>query len=154
MLKVVLEVYEWLYLAGFQFGDKTKIGLAYSLVDEEIQEMKDGSKNQNHEEVKDGFSDTTFCLLNACYFEGIKAEDVAKKFDKVVLSNYSKFCKTREEAVASAEAYCKGKHFTKPNEFIEAKIQSTGNEIYPYVVIRTKDSKILKSLNYRSPNKF
>ena len=128
--------------------------LAYSLIDEEIQEMKDGSNNKDREEIKDGLSDTIFCLGNACYFEGIKLEDLADKFNKVVKSNYSKFPLTREEAVLSTEAYIKGEHFTKKGQLIPAKYESTGNSQYPFVIKHAVSGKLLKSINYLDPDKF
>lgn len=154
MIKVIEEIYEWLHIAGFQFGDKSKLELGISLVNEEVQEMKDALTNNDAEELKDAFGDIIFVIANVCYFYGIKSEDLATKFDQIVKSNYSKFCQTREQAILSAEAYIKGTHFTKPGQRIPAKTEYTGNNHFPYVVKHLKTGKLLKGLGFKHPNEF
>ena len=151
---VVEVVYLWLHTAGFQFGDKSKLPLALSLVDEEVQEMKDAVANKDVEELCDSLGDIFFVCLNTMYFYGVKMEDVGKKFEQIVQSNYSKFCQTREEAMLSAEAYIKGQHPTKLNQEIPAKYESTGNKDYPFVIKHAVSGKLLKALSYKSPEEF
>lgn len=147
------KIYEWLLIGGHQFNNQSQLPLAVSLIKEETEEMIKGIEENNRAEILDGAIDSWWTICNALFFAGFKLEEVVEMFEKVEKSNYSKYCKTREEAIASAEAYIKGNHPNKMNQQIPAKYASTGNSEYPYVVKRL-DNKTLKSINYLDPDKF
>lgn len=146
-------IYEWLLIGGHQFNNQSQLPLAINLVKEEVGEMIKGVEENNRAEILDGAIDSWWTICNTLYFAGFKLEEVVEMFEKVEKSNYSKYCKTREEAIASAEAYIKGEHPNKKGERIPAKYESTGNLEYPYVVKRL-DNKTMKSINYLEPNQF
>jgi hypothetical protein len=154
MKEQIEKIYEWLSIGGFQFNDQSKLPLAVSLIKEETEEMLKGIEENNRGEILDGFVDSWWVFCNALYFAGFKLEEVVEMFEKIEKSNYSKFPLTREEAVASAEAYIKGEHPNKMNQPIPAKYESTGNSQYPFVIKHAKTGKLLKSINYLDPDKF
>ena len=79
--------------------------------------------------------------------------ELQKEFDKVEKSNFSKYCKTFEEAQETVNAYANGTHPNKLGEIIETYIVSTKYTEYPFVVKR-KDGKVLKSINFKDVNEF
>lgn len=153
MEEKIAKVYEFLELAQQKFNDRTKVPLAESLIREEVDEMLFGSASEDINEMIDGFVDTFWVGLNLLYFYGVGGELILKKFEQVELSNFSKYCKTLEEAQASVEAYLNAKHPNKPNEVIRARIGETNSKEFPYCILRD-DDKILKSILYRSPEEF
>jgi NTP pyrophosphatase (non-canonical NTP hydrolase) len=154
MKQITETIYEWLRIAGLKFGDVTKIPLAISLVQEEFDEMKEALEKNDREELLDSVADLEFVIHNVCYFYGLTAEEIEKKYNQVVASNYSKFCQTREEAQQAVVAYATGLHPSKPNENIATHVVETGNAEYPFVVKNLNSGKLLKSLSYLEPNKF
>jgi len=153
MKQITEQIYQWLQIAGLKFGDVTKIPLAISLVQEEFDEMKEALEKNDREELLDSVADLEFVIHNICYFYGLTVEEIEKKYNQVVASNYSKFCKTREEGAQAVFAYAMGLHPSKPRENIATHAVETGNAEYPFVVKRI-DGKLMKGLGYLEPNKF
>jgi len=153
MKQITEQIYQWLQIAGLKFGDVTKIPLAISLVQEEFDEMKEALEKNDREELLDSIADLEFVIHNICYFYGLTVEEIEKKYNQVVASNYSKFCKTREEGAQAVFAYAMGLHPSKPRENIATHAVETGNAEYPFVVKRI-DGKLMKGLGYLEPNKF
>jgi len=153
MKQITEQIYQWLQIAGLKFGDVTKIPLAISLVQEEFDEMKEALEKNDRDELLDSIADLEFVIHNICYFYGLTVEEIEKKYNQVVASNYSKFCKTREEGAQAVFAYAMGLHPSKPRENIATHAVETGNAEYPFVVKRI-DGKLMKGLGYLEPNKF
>jgi len=153
MKQITEQIYQWLQIAGLKFGEVTKIPLAISLVQEEFDEMKEALEKNDREELLDSVADLEFVIHNICYFYGLTVEEIEKKYNQVVASNYSKFCKTREEGAQAVFAYAMGLHPSKPRENIATHAVETGNAEYPFVVKRI-DGKLMKGLGYLEPNKF
>ena len=153
MKQITEQIYQWLQIAGLKFGDVTKIPLAISLVQEEFDEMKEALEKNDRDELLDSVADLEFVIHNICYFYGLTVEEIEKKYNQVVASNYSKFCKTREEGAQAVFAYAMGLHPSKPRENIATHAVETGNAEYPFVVKRI-DGKLMKGLGYLEPNKF
>lgn len=154
MKQITEQIYQWLQIAGLKFGDVTKIPLAISLVQEEFDEMKEALENNDREELLDSIADLQFVIHNVAYFYGLTAEEIEKKYNQVVASNYSKFCQTKEEAQQAVVAYAMGLHPSKPDENIATHVVETGNAKYPFVVKNLKTGKLLKGLGYLEPNQF
>lgn len=97
-------------------------------------------------EYRDAIADMTYILGNGIKFAGldnIVNEDplYLEDFDEVTRSNFSKFCKTRQEADES--------QFIYEGEGIDTKVIRAGNF---YVVLRASDDKVLKNrVNYSKP---
>lgn len=147
MKETTENIYKWLEIGENEFGDTSKIPLAISLVEEELQELKDGIKNKDRKEVLNAIVDLWWVISNCSFFSKITIDELQQEFEKVEKSNFSKYCKTFEEAQETVNAYANGTHPNKKGEIIETYIVSTKYIEYPFVVKR-KDGKILKSINY------
>lgn len=154
MKQITEQIYQWLQIAGLKFGDVTKIPLAISLVQEEFDEMKEALEKNDRDELLDSIADLEFVIHNIAWFYGLTVEEIEKKYNQVVASNYSKFCQTKEEAQQAVVAYAMGLHPSKPDENIATHVVETGNAEYPFVVKNLKTGKLLKGLGYKDPNQF
>lgn len=108
-----------------------------SLIDEEVQELKDAIANKDKQEVADALADILFVTLGMADALMIDIVDV---FNAVCESNMSKFCKTKVEANKSVEAYYE-KGIDTYSELVMGR----------YVIKRTSDGKTLKGINYQEP---
>lgn len=153
MKETTERIYQWLSIGENEIGDTTKIPLAISLVEEELQELKDGIQNKDRKEVLNAIVDLWWVLCNVSLFSSVTVDELQKEFDKVEKSNFSKYCKTFEEAQETVNAYANGTHPNKLGEIIETYIVSTKYTEYPFVVKR-KDEKVLKSINFKDVNEF
>ena len=153
MKETTENIYKWLEIGENEFGDTSKLPLAISLVEEELQELKDGIKNKDRKEVINAIVDLWWVLCNVSLFSSVTVDELQKEFDKVEKSNFSKYCKTFEEAQETVNAYANGTHPNKLGEIIETYIVSTKYTEYPFVVKR-KDEKVLKSINFKDVNEF
>lgn len=148
MKETTERIYQWLSIGENEIGDTTKISLAISLVEEELQELKDGIQNKDRKEVLNAIVDLWWVISNVSYFSNINLKELEKEFENVEKSNFSKYCKTYEEAQKTVDAYSNGTHPNKLGVIIETYIVSTNSVEYPFVVKR-KDGKILKSINFK-----
>jgi hypothetical protein len=92
--------------------------------------------NDDEAEVKDAINDIDWVTRTASYFFGISTGDLEITSDKVMVSNYSKFCKTEEEAIKTVENY----KTQEIDTFYEKQ-----KDLY---VIYRSDGKIMKNINY------
>ncbi len=111
--------------------------LRVSLLQEELNELKEAIEQGDLVEVIDAFCDIQYVLSGAVLEFGI-GDHFKMFFDEVQRSNMSKTCKTMEEAKATQEYY---KNERNTESFIEKK----GDE---FLVYRVGDKKVLKSVNY------
>ena len=111
--------------------------LRVSLLQEELNELKEAIEDNDLVEVADALCDIQYVLSGAILEFGL-ATDFKTLFDEVQRSNMSKTCKTMEEAIATKKHYfeTKGTH-----SFIEEKDGE-------FLVYREGDKKVLKSVNY------
>lgn len=107
---------------------------------EELEETKKAYEENNITDVIDGVVDLQWVHVNLIHMMGI--EDIYQKcFDEVTRSNFSKFCKTEQEARESVESYR------------TRNIESDFRKVDDYfVVFRKEDGKILKSLKWSMPD--
>lgn len=117
--------------------DAKRCELRVSLLQEELNELKEAIEQNDLVEVADALCDIQYVLSGAILEFGL-ASDFKSLFDEVQRSNMSKTCKTMEEAEATQKHYLDTKG-TK--SFIEAKDGE-------FLVYREGDKKVLKSIKY------
>lgn len=117
--------------------DAKRCELRINLLQEELNELKDAIADNDLVEVADALADIQYVLSGAILEFGL-GERFKSLFDEVQRSNMSKVCETREVAQKTLEHYQK----TKDTEgFI---VEEDGH----FLVYRTEDKKVLKSVNY------
>ena len=114
----------------------------YDFIQEELEEYKEACEKGDIVEILDALCDITYVSLgNGTMLHGLKGK-IWEAYQEVQASNMSKACKTEEEAIETAktEAERVGEetHYEKVGEY--------------WVVYRSRDRKVLKSINYFRPN--
>jgi len=114
----------------------------YDFIQEELAEYKEACENGDIVEILDALCDITYVSLgNGAMLHGLKGK-IWNAYQEVQASNMSKACKTEEEAIetAKSEAVRVGEdtHYEQVGEY--------------WVVYRSRDRKVLKSINYFRPN--
>lgn len=121
--------------------EKMERDFIYNFIQEELDEYKAAAEEGDIVEVLDAFCDIMYVLSAGIMAYGLKDKFLAA-YAEVQASNLSKSCSTEEEADATAKfrAAASGKpcHYEK-----------RGNK---YVVYRSEDRKVQKSLSYFAPN--
>ena len=114
--------------------------LRVELLSEELRELQEGIDNKDIVEVADAFCDLQYVLSGAILEFGL-SEKFKELFDEVHKSNMSKACQSIEEAEQTVDFYktidCDAYYLQEGDLFL---------------VYRTSDHKVLKSINY-SPAK-
>ena len=115
----------------------------YDFIQEELAEYKEACENGDIVEILDALCDITYVSLgNGAMLHGLKGK-IWNAYQEVQASNISKACKTEEEEAietAKSEAARVGEdtHYEQVGEY--------------WVVYRSRDRKVLKSINYFRPN--
>jgi hypothetical protein len=122
--------------------DRKEWEFVYNFILEELEEYKHACETGNIVEVLDALCDITYVSLgNGTMLHGLK-DKIIPAYQEVQASNMSKACKTEEEAIETckreAERIGEDTHYEKTGEY--------------YVVYRTRDRKVLKSINYFKPD--
>ena len=112
-------------------------------VKEELEEYEQACKNGDIVEILDALCDIAYVSLgNGTMLHGLK-DKIWPAYQEVQASNMSKACKTEEEAIQTvsqrSEEQGEACHFEKVAE---------GR----YIVYRSRDRKVMKSINYFRPN--
>lgn len=111
-------------------------------IDEELDELKEAVKNQDIVEILDALVDVTYVGLgNGVMSFGLK-DKILAAYEEVQASNLSKVCKTEEEAIQTVMMRSK-------EQETECHYRKSGNN---YIVYRTIDDKVMKSINYFRPD--
>ncbi len=121
--------------------DEKRCNLRIALLQEELDELKTAIIENDIVGAADAFSDLQYVLSGAILEFGL-ADKFKALFDEVQRSNMSKSCKTMEQAIETQQFYLNEK--ATPS-FIEER----GGE---YLVYRTADRKVLKSVYYSEAN--
>lgn len=116
---------------------KQRCALRISLLEEELQELKDAIEDNDIAEIADALADLQYVLSGAVLEFGLGNKFKAL-FDEVQRSNMSKACATITEAKKTQEYYSQTKN-------TESFITSKDGQ---YLVYRKEDGKVLKSVNY------
>ncbi|MDX1685105.1 MAG: nucleoside triphosphate pyrophosphohydrolase family protein [Saprospiraceae bacterium] len=116
---------------------KERCELRISLLEEELEELKEAIEDGDLVEVADAFCDLQYVLSGAILEFGL-GEKFKMLFEEVQRSNMSKACSSMEIARQTAEWY-------KANKGQEAHIVQKNGQ---YLVYRNTDGKVLKSVEY------
>lgn len=111
--------------------------LRVSLIQEELNELKQAIAENNIVEIADALCDLQYVLSGAILEFGL-GEKFNTLFNEVHRSNMSKACKSTEEAENTVAHYSK----TENTECYYTKVDDL------YLVYRKSDNKTLKSVNY------
>ena len=114
----------------------------YDFILEELEEYKKACEEGNIVEVLDALCDIAYVSIgNGTMLHGLK-DKILPAYEEVQASNMSKSCSTQEEAVRTAE-----------RRAIEQKEPCHWEKVGErFVVYRTRDRKVMKSLNYFRPD--
>ena len=122
--------------------EKKEWQFVYDFVLEELEEYKEACEKGDIVEVLDALCDITYVSLgNGTMLHGLKNK-IGPAYQEVQASNMSKACKTQEEAVNT----------------VKVRSQEQGEPCHweqvgdMYIVYRTRDRKVMKSLTYFRPN--
>lgn len=110
--------------------------LRVNLLQEELNELKEALEKKDIVEVADALGDLEYVLSGAVLEFGL-ASSFEKIFNRIHESNMSKACDTEHEALQTCNFY-RDRNVPCFYENVEGK----------YVVYRTEDRKILKSIFY------
>jgi predicted HAD superfamily Cof-like phosphohydrolase len=114
-----------------------RCALRISLLEEELEELKDAINDNDIVEIADALADLQYVLSGAVLEFGLGSKFKAL-FDEVQRSNMSKACATKSEAIQTQEHYLAEKNTNsviKPQDGL-------------FLVYRKADGKVLKSINY------
>lgn len=138
------KVYQWLSLGGM-LPTINKQTLVHDLIEEERLELLEAQKKGDRKQMLDAYTDLFWVITNGLYYDDFTVEEFMAHANKVESQNFSKYCKTEKEAIETIEAYREGTHPNKMGEMIEATYRKNGDY---YIILRSSDFKILKSINY------
>ena len=115
----------------------------YDFIQEELEEYREACERGDIVEVLDALCDIAYVSIgNGTMLHGLKNK-IWPAYLEVQASNMSKACKTEEEAIQTVSQRSKEQgeacHFEKVAE---------GR----YIVYRSRDRKVMKSINYFSPD--
>ena len=122
---------------------KKKNGNSYmTFILEELEEYRQACENGDIVEVLDALCDIAYVSLgNGTMLHGLK-DKIWPAYQEVQGSNMSKSCSTEEEALETITL--RSKEQAEPCHH-----EKVGDR---YVVYRTRDRKVMKSINYYRPN--
>ena len=114
----------------------------YDFILEELQEYKEACERGDIVEILDALCDIAYVSIgNGTMLHGLK-DKIWPAYQEVQASNMSKACTTEEEAMETIAVRSKEQnedcHWEKVDDM--------------YIVYRTRDRKVMKSLNYFKPD--
>lgn len=122
--------------------EKKEWQFVYDFILEELEEYREACENGDIVEVLDAMCDIAYVSLgNGTMLHGLK-DKIWPAYQEVQASNMSKSCKTEEEAVETVSVRSKEQGEACHYEQVENR----------FVVYRTRDRKVMKSINYFRPN--
>jgi predicted HAD superfamily Cof-like phosphohydrolase len=111
--------------------------LRVSLLQEELDELKQAIENKDIVEIADALCDLQYVLSGAVLEFGLQYK-FDELFDEVQRSNMSKACNSIQESLLTISHY-------KKKDGTESMYKRVGDK---WVVNRISDNKVLKSINY------
>ena len=122
--------------------EKKEWQFVYDFVLEELDEYRQACENGDIVEILDALCDITYVSLgNGVMLHGLK-DKIWPAYQEVQASNLSKSCSTKEEAMETVAV--RSQEQNEPCHF--EKVEKR------YVVYRTRDRKVMKSINYFKPD--
>jgi len=123
-------------------GEKKEWQFVYDFIQEELDEYKEACEKGDIVGILDALCDITYVSLgNGALLHGLKGK-VWKAYAEVQASNMSKSCETQEVA----------------EETVKVRSEEKGHPCHwekigdRYVVYRSSDRKVMKSINYFAPD--
>ena len=114
----------------------------YDFIMEELQEYKEACEKGDIVEILDALCDITYVSLgNGTMLHGLKGH-IWHAYQEVQASNMSKSCATEEEATDTVNVRAK-------EQGEDCHYEKVGDR---YVVYRSRDRKVMKSINYFRPD--
>ena len=120
-----------------QIPSEQRCKLRVELLQEELNELSHAIKENDLVEIADALCDLQYVLSGAVLEFGL-GEKFVELFNEVQRSNMSKACSTEEEAKRTLDNY-------KQNYDTEGYYKEENGK---WLVYRTSDDKVLKSINY------
>ena len=121
---------------------KSEWDFVYNFVLEELEEYKQACEKQDIVEVLDALCDIAYVSLgNGVMLHGLKNQ-IWPAYMEVQASNLSKACSTQEEAQKTVEVRSAEQGEPCHYEQVAGK----------YIVYRSRDRKVMKSINYFKPD--
>ena len=122
--------------------EKKEWQFVYDFVLEELEEYKQACEKGDIVEILDALCDIAYVSLgNGTMLHGLK-DKIWPAYQEVQASNMSKACTTQEEAIRTVEV--RSKEQGEPCHW-----EQVGDM---YIVYRTRDRKVMKSLTYFRPD--
>ena len=122
--------------------EKKEWQFVYDFVLEELEEYRQACENGNIVEVLDALCDIAYVSLgNGTMLHGLK-DKIWPAYQEVQASNLSKSCSSEKEAMETVSV--RSKEQDEPCHF-----EKVGDR---FVVYRTRDRKVMKSINYFRPD--
>ena len=123
-------------------GEKKEWQFVYDFMQEELDEYKEACEKGDIVGILDALCDITYVSLgNGTMLHGLKGQ-IWKAYQEVQASNMSKSCATEAEAQETVTVRSKEKDHKCHYEKVEDR----------WVVYRSSDRKVMKSINYFAPN--
>jgi len=143
-LKAVSEFHETFgapILETPQIPSSDRCELRVSLLQEELNELKEAIEKGDVVEIADALADLQYVLSGAVleFGMGTKFDEL---FDEVQRSNMSKACDSQQDALATLSHY-------KQKDGTEGVYKEENGK---WLVYRKEDNKVLKSVNYSPAN--
>lgn len=123
-----------------------RCNLRVSLLQEELNELKDGIANKDIVEIADALADIQYVLAGAIHEFGL-ANLFPSIFGEVQRSNMSKACRYKIDALNTIKKY-KNEGVDSHWVFKHITEKNSEDTIGIYIVVRDGDLKTLKSINY------
>ena len=120
-----------------QIPSTERCNLRVSLMQEELNEIKEAIEGNDLIEISDGLCDLMYVLVGSILEFGLRDKFV-ELFNEVQRSNMSKACNTQQEALMTLSHY-------KKKDGTEGYYKEINGK---WIVYRTSDDKVLKSINY------
>jgi predicted HAD superfamily Cof-like phosphohydrolase len=122
--------------------EKKEWQFVYDFVLEELEEYRQACENGDIVEILDALCDIAYVSLgNGTMLHGLK-DKIWPAYQEVQGSNMSKSCGTKEEAMETVTL--RSKEQDEPCHFEQVEDR--------FVVYRTRDRKVMKSINYYRPD--
>ncbi len=123
--------------------EKKEWMFVHDFIQEELAEYKEACERGDIVEVLDALCDITYVSTgNGTMLHGLKGK-IRDAYQEVQASNMSKACKTKKEALQTVSQRSK-----EQGEACHFEIIEEGR----YVVYRSRDRKVMKSINYFKPD--
>lgn len=148
-LYFIQKVKEFNSVMGKESSNRTKPSLGtdndqsfiYNFILEELNEYMEACKKDDIVGIADALGDIMYVLCGGILMHGLQDKFI-DIYNEIQASNMSKVCKTEEEAIKTVEIRSDQQgtpcHYEKIGEY--------------YVVKRTADNKVMKSISYFAPN--